>query len=419
MSPQRQRPEYQAVRERLYGSMREEGTFTWDMMYGEEYALAGLHRADAGALREIRQAAASLGAVIAKTVGVIQQADDTLLLELGIPHQALGACRISVERVQPTVIGRFDFAVTRQGVKMLEFNSDTPTGIVEAFYANSRICSYYGAEDPNRGMEAMFRGAFERIVDAYRDEGRATGRIVFSSLDWHEEDAGTTRYLLRQSGLAGTFVPLSELRVQDDLLKAPGADGQLQPVDVLYRLHALEKLAEECDEDGYPTGAHVLDLIARRRLAVINPPSGFVAQTKALQALIWSLHESGEFYDPEEQEAIEAYMLPTYLDRRPLAGQAYVQKPIFGREGGGVAIYDPGGDLAEKDAEPLYWDQPAVFQQYTELPDIEMETLDGLRRGKLLWGCFYIGGEPSAVIARMGGRITNNMSYYVPVGAAD
>ena len=115
------------------------------------------------------------------------------------------------------------------------------------------------------------------------------------------------------------------------------------PVDVLYRLHALEILAEDRDDDGYPTGAHALELIARRRVAVINPPGALLSQTKAMQALIWALHEAGEFFDPEEHRIIETYMLPTYLENR-FRGIPHVTKPIFGREGAGVTLYDASGD---------------------------------------------------------------------------
>ncbi|WP_248926423.1 glutathionylspermidine synthase family protein [Paenibacillus hamazuiensis] len=407
---------YRLAREAIYGPLREEGVFTWDTMYDEEYALAGLHRVSRETVRDIRLAAERLGAVIARTVDIVQQADDALLLELGIPQQALAACRVRLEGGQTTVVGRFDFAVTERGVKMLEFNSDTPTGIVEAFHVNERVCAYYGAENPNAGMNGMICDAFQAEAAKYRELGWAAERIAFSALDWHEEDAGTAKYLLAQSGLQGSFVPLAELRVYEDLLQAPGEDGRLAPVDLLYRLHALEKLAEECDEDGYPTGAHVLDLIARRRLAIINPPSAFVAQTKALQALIWNLHENGQFYTEDEHAAIRDHMLPTYLESGPLAGKRYVRKPIFGREGGGIIIAETDGRIIAKDAEPHYWEQPAVYQEYVELPAGEAETLRGTYRGRLLWGCFYIGGKPSAIIARMGGPITNNLSYYVPAG---
>jgi len=408
---------YAELREALYGPLRSEGTFTWDSMYGEEYALAGLHRLDRSVHRRMHDAAESLGRLFAKTVQIVRQADDSLLEELGLPRAAFGAVRVPLadSMPAPTVVGRFDFAVKGHDIKMLEFNSDTPTGIVEAFYVNGRVCRAYGAEDPNDGCASAFSDAFRRAVESYRATGYSTEHIVFSALDWHEEDAGTTRYLLRQSGLAADFAALADLRVRDDRLWVQTQEGQLHPIDVWYRLHALEKLAEDRDIDGYATGEHVLRLIAEGKLAIINPPSGFTAQTKALQALIWNLHESGQFYTEQEHEAIEAFMLPTYLENRFAdSGIPYVVKPIYGREGSGVAIYDEAGRPVERSEEVEYNDQPMVYQQYTELPSIEIETLKGIQEGRQLWGCFLIGGKPSAVISRVGGHITNNISYYLP-----
>jgi glutathionylspermidine synthase len=407
---------YRELRDSLYGPLREEGVFTWDTMYGEEYALPGLIRLEPGQLTSLRTAAEALGRVYAKTVQIVQQGEEALLLELGLPEAAIGTIRRRYDESVPTLIGRFDFALTPEGPKMLEFNSDTPTGIVEAFYVNGRVCEWYGEEDPNAGCSERLTQAFSRMLQLYRAAGQPVERVVFSALDWHEEDAGTTRYLMRASGIPGAeFVPLEELRVDGDLLWAPCAadEGRMQPVDVLYRLHALEKLAYERDTDGYPTGEHVLQLIADGRLAIINPPSGFAAQTKALQALIWSLHEAGEFFTEEEHAAITAYMLPTYLEPGFEAGSSYVAKPILGREGSGVTIFEAEG-VSERSEEEEYRDQPMVYQQYAELPEIEVETANGPFRGRLLWGCFLIDGQASAVVARVGGKITSNMSYYLP-----
>lgn len=406
---------YEERREQLYQPLREDGTFSWDWMYGEEYALASLHLITPSFRRELAMTTERLARIFAKAVPVLQQADDVLLRELGIPEEAFAAVRTVVSLELPTIVGRFDFAHTAQGLKMLEFNSDTPTGIVEAFFVNDHVCRFFGVANPNAGMSAQLGPAFQKMVATYRALGYKTDRIVFSSLDWHEEDMGTTLYLMKQSGLSARFAPLEQLRVQGDRLYIQDGDG-LEPVDVLYRLHALEKLAEERDEDGYPTGAHVLDLIADKKLAIINPPSAFITQTKALQALIWSLYEAGEFFSEEERESIGRYMLPTYFENRFLGVSDYVTKPIFGREGGGVTLYDAAGNPVHRDREELYWDQPMIYQERAELPEVTVETVKGDYTGRLLWGSFLIGGEASAVVARVGGPITDNMSYYLPVG---
>jgi glutathionylspermidine synthase len=45
-----------------------------------------------------------------------------------------------------TVIGRFDFARMPQGLNLLDFNSDMPTGVVEAYLVNGKVCVALGME---------------------------------------------------------------------------------------------------------------------------------------------------------------------------------------------------------------------------------------------------------------------------------
>lgn len=128
------------------------------------------------------------------------------------------------------------------------------------------------------------------------------------------------------------------------------------------------------------------------------------------------MQEAGEFFHADERAVIERHMLPTYFENRFMGKTDYVTKPIFGREGGGVVLFDAQGAIVEKDQEELYWEQPMIYQKRVELPAISVETEGGMYEGRLLWGSFWIGGKPSAIVARVGGRITNNMSYYLPVG---
>ena len=232
------------------------------------------------------------------------------------------------------------------------------------------------------------------------------------------KDAGTTRYLLRQSGLKARFVPLKDLRLSGDRLWEL-AGGKPEPVDVLYRLHPLGILADEKDDDGYPTGAQVLGLIARRKLAVINPPGALIAQSKALQALIWGLYEAGEFFTAAERRLIADYMLPTYFENRFSGRCPYVVKPVLGREGGGITICDAADGVLARDRERYYWDQVMIYQQYQELEPVELATMEGRYPGRLLWCSFLVGGRGSALLARAGELITDDLAYFVPVGMTD
>lgn len=410
--------DYARTREKIYQPTREEGVFTWDWMYGKEYALASPQSISAQDVNTLREATDRLGKIYAKTVAAVQERGDELLSELGLPPVALPAVRRPVVPEAATLIGRFDFARTASGWKMLEFNSDTPGGVVEAFYVNGKVCDYYGVGNPNAGLEAEFASGFRRMVSLYRDLEYITDKVWFSALDWHNEDSGTAQYLCRVSGLEGRFIPLKDLRVYKDGFYAQTNNG-LEPVRVWYRLHPLGILAEEKDEDGYPTGAHVLDLISRGKVAAINPPGALIAQSKALQALIWGLYEADAFFDEEELAAIGDYMLPTYLENRFQGRCRYVVKPALGREGGGISIFDQEGSLVERDQGQYYWDQLMVYQQYQEMEQAVVPTLEGPFRARLMWGSFLIDGKASAIMARAGGLITDDMAYFLPVCLSD
>ena len=159
----------------------------------------------------------------------------------------------------------------------------------------------------------------------------------------------------------------------------------------------------------------VLEIVAEGRLALVNPPAAMLAQSKATQALIWSLYEDGSFFSPEERAAIAAHMLPTYFENRFLGRCPYVTKPVYGREGGAVTIYGSDGVAWTRDDECNYWEQPLVYQQYVALPKQTVRTLNGLYCGRIIYGTFLVGGRGSALVARVGSRITGNMAYYQPL----
>ncbi len=407
--------DYSHRREQWYAPLFDEGVFTWDRMDGEEYALANLHSITKEFRDELALATQRLYQVYGKVGDVLHRGKAELFFELGLPKETLLLMKKTIPHMLLTGIGRFDFAETDQGLKMLEFNSDTPTGIVEAYYVNERICRILGVDNPNEAMDSHIPAGFHKMISVYEENGYKTENLYFSSLEWHVEDAGTTRYLMSQSGCKGRFIPLKNLRVNDEGLFAD-VNGNLLPVDVIYRLHALEILAKEKDPEGFPSGALLLDLAAHGKVALINPPSAFLVQSKGVQALIWSLHQSGEFFTREEHQWIEQYLLPTYFENVFLGKESYVKKPVFGREGGGVAFFNRDGVKQEGETGGGYGNQPVVYQKAVELPGIQVETLKGLFEGRLLWGSFVMGGIPSAIVARVGGRITNNGSYYLPVG---
>ncbi len=400
--------DYSAIREEIYRPLRDR--FAWSEMYGQEYALPYCHAVTVQQCQAIRLAAAELGKIIKKTVAVIAKADDCLLAELGIPENAWAAVRVA--SLFPTLIGRFDFALTETGFKLLEFNADTPSGIVEAFFVNNAVCNYWRRDDPNAEMAEKIGDVFAEWLRSEAMDKDAT--VFFSALDWHCEDLGNTKYLLEKSGLEAAFVALSDLRVMDDAVYAVSRDG-MKRIDVLFRMHPLEILSAEVSEDGFPVGALFLQHVAAGRLRLLNPPAALLAQTKALQALIWSVAEQGECYTMAEQAFIRRYMLPTYFENRFQGRCPYVTKPIFGREGQGVKIYDAAGRLEAGEDDGNYESKGLIYQKKAEMEKVKIMTCRGIQEIHLLWGIFLLGDEAGAILLRAGGEITDDMAYYLPV----
>jgi len=151
----------------------------------------------------------------------------------------------------------------------------------------------------------------------------------------------------------------------------------------------------------------------------VNPPSAFLLQSKAIMALIWGLHEEEHsFYTPEEHNAIHKYFLPTYLDPDVFLqqGQSFVKKPSFSREGDTVEIFSNTGKKIAEDIHKTYKDELPVYQQFIELPQTMIQTEQGPKRAHYMYGCFYINGKASAIGIRAGGQITDNGSYFLPIG---
>lgn len=165
-----------------------------------------------------------------------------------------------------------------------------------------------------------------------------------------------------------------------------------------------------------------MELVEKGKLALINPPSAFLMQNKAVQAVIWGLHLEGSlFFSKEEHAWIDEYFLPTYLEPDFFLGTglSYVKKPAFGREGDTVEIYTKDGQLVQADKQKSYTEYLPVYQQYVEHPKVSFMSEKGKQEGKLLIGSFLLNGQPSAVGYRVGGTITNNFSYYFPIGMRD
>ncbi|PGZ10945.1 glutathionylspermidine synthase [Bacillus cereus] len=386
----------------------------WSDLYGCEYSLFHVFPITVHTMKQLQLATERMGKIFFKTARLLRNLCDDQLLELGFPPASLPFIRM--KGLYPeSIISRFDFVLTDDNqIKMLEFNSDTPTFIVECFRMNGKICEELRYDDPNLGQERLLSsGVTKAVMEATK--GIDNPNVVFTAHHEHIEDWNTTMYLSGLCDVENKVMPMSELRITENAL----VDRDGARIDVLYRqTYPIEDLIEDQDpETGDLVGVELLQLVKAGKLFIINPLSAFLLQPKSIQCLIWGLAEEEAFYTREEQQWIKEYMLPTYLEPDLFLGKgSFVQKPSFGREGDTITIRDKDTNIMSRNVHETYKTSLPIFQKYTELPIVCMETEKGMEKLSYVFGAFLIAGKASSIGIRAGEKITGNESYYLPVG---
>ncbi len=277
--------------------------------------------------------------------------ENDLFHELDIPFNLIDLIKKSWENdVHWHLYGRFDFAGGLDGlpIKLLEFNADTPTSLIETSIAQWALLKYNHLDDAkqfNNIYEAL-RENFQRLVTLEESvesfEERYEGwKILFSSVRGAQEDEDTTRYLMEiaeQAGFDVAFAYVDEVEFSDE-----GIFYQDEQYEYWFKLLPWEDIAIEEGEL-----ATLLDeIVTNQKAIILNPAYTLLFQSKGILKILWDLFPNH----------------PLLLETRfePLKNQAYVEKKCFGREGENVTIVDRNGSIIDKQEGP-YENFRSVYQ---------------------------------------------------------
>lgn len=310
--------------------------------------------------------------------------------DLGITDQVVAATvRGSWRRrdEQPSVYGRFDLRYDGDGpAKLLEYNADTPTSLVEAASPQ-----WFWMEDRFPGAD-QWNSLHERLVGAWRRQAPLLppGPVHFahSEVDELGEDQMTTVYLMETARQAGLdTVPISVEDIGWDSLAQRFVDNDLRFIRSVFKLYPWEWLVSDS------FGGHVLNTVDQGggsgSTCWIEPAWKMLLSNKALLAILWELY-------PDHPN-----LLPAHLDG-PGALKSFVAKPLLGREGTGVVIAEHG-----RPSEPLDPQERYCWQEFAPLPDF-----DGNRT---VLGAWVVDGEPAGLgIRESAGLITDEYARFLP-----
>ncbi|MFD7444771.1 glutathionylspermidine synthase family protein [Streptomyces sp. NPDC059909] len=288
----------------------------------------------------------------------------------------------------PSLYGRFDLHYDGTGpAKMLEYNADTPTSLVEAASPQ-----WFWMEERFPGAD-QWNSLHERLVDAWKRQAPLLppGPLHFVHSDGDElgEDLMTVAYLRETAQQAGlTTEALSVERIGWDRLSGRFVDDRLRFIRSCFKLYPWEWLTTD------RFGPYVLDTLdnggGTGTTCWIEPAWKMLLSNKALLAVLWELYPG------------HPNLLPAYLDgpRELAATSGYVAKPLLGREGAGVTIHEPG-------AEPVVREEACCYQELAPLPDF-----DGNR---VVLGAWVVEDEAAGLgIRESAGLVTDEYARFLP-----
>ncbi|MCE9530610.1 MAG: glutathionylspermidine synthase family protein [Planctomycetes bacterium] len=249
----------------------------------------------------------------------------------------------SWEESEPSIYGRFDFAF--DGVhppKMLEYNADTPTALVEA-----AVAQWFWLKDVDERGD-QYNSIHEHLIDAWKALHERDSRpIHFCALESNVEDYITVEYLRDtaiQAGFETVYLDVQQIGWNAKLKQFIDMSGVA--IDRCFKLYPWEWLVRE------DFGKHIPFTHTRW----MEPAWKMILSCKAILPLLYERHPNSP------------YLLPASFT--PLEGGDYVRKPVHAREGANISLFVNGRLQQETDGP--YTDCPCVYQQLAP-----MKSYDG------------------------------------------
>ncbi|MEU6321203.1 glutathionylspermidine synthase family protein [Streptomyces sp. NPDC047009] len=355
--------------------------------YWDESAYYVFTLPEAEALEEVVE---ELHGMCLAAAGHIVAADRFADLGITDPRVARAVAEAWHRRAElPSVYGRFDLRYDGTGpAKLLEYNADTPTSLVEAaapqwFWMEERF--------PDGDQ---WNSLHERLIAAWKNQAAllTPGSPLYfahSAADELGEDLMTVAYLketAEQAGLGTEWISMEEIGW--DPLSERFVDNQLRFIRSCFKLYPWEWLTTD------RFAGHVLDSLdnggGTGSTLWIEPAWKMLLSNKALLAILWELYPG------------HPNLLPAYLDGpRELAHTTgYVAKPLLGREGEGVTVHEPGAPVPVRE-------DACCYQELAPLP-----SFDGNR---VVLGAWVVEDESAGLgIRESSGPVTDEYARFLP-----
>lgn len=336
-------------------------------------------------------ASTELNTMARETAAYMASGNDFTAQQLGLPEGSLEVLQENLTRNPFTLYGRFDFgfdAVTGD-LKMLEYNADTPTGIIE-------MCSQWNwLEDkfPNtdqcnslydRLIRQWGRGRFRSgtVHFGYCGEAYPEDRVNVQMLQTCAEQAGLRTKLLEMQHIGWD----AEKKMFVDASGTPDSYnswGEPQRIDTCFKLYPWEDMLNEA------FGRFILD--DPYSVQWVEPLWKELLSNKVFLAAIHNIYPN------------HPHILPAQLND-PGKMEWWVGKPLHGREGSNIIVESPTHRFTMPGE---YGQEGYVYQEWFDIP-----TYDG--RYPVI-GAWIVGDSPAGLGVRDSSQpVTDPLCQFVP-----
>lgn len=307
--------------------------------------------------------------------------EQNLFARFGIPEFAVEAIKSAWEEEPPSIYGRFDFAYDgSRAPKLLEFNADTPTSLLEA-----SVIQWYWLKDVFPQYD-QFNSIDERLLTKWNElRDYLQGNVIhFACIDT-EEDMMTVTYLRDTAERTGfSTIPLLMEDIGWDAISGSFVDLQNLPIHTIFKLYPWEWMVHE------EFGKHLLSSYTTKS-KWIEPIWKMVLSNKGVLPILWELY-------PDHPNLLESYF------DGPGNMKEFVVKPLLSREGANITINAKGLEL-KTDGD--YGEEGYIYQAFAKLNDF-----DG---NYPVIGSWLINWESAGVgIRESDNLVTDNLSRFVP-----
>jgi glutathionylspermidine synthase len=314
----------------------ENGTPYWDESAAYQFTAAEIDTIEAAGYQLQEMCLAAAQHII----------DEKRYAELDIPTSAIEAIEWAWNNEPPALYGRFDVswsgAQSGQAPKLLEYNADTPTSLLEA-----AVVQWHWLKDMPHSLVSskpdQFNSIHEKLIAKWKDiDPYLSKPIYFAALDNPEEDQLTVTYLrdtAQQAGLDTRQLSMQEIGWND--AQQAFLDLDDHPIFSIFKLYPWEAMLQE------EFGPHAIATYQSTRW--IEPIWKMLLSNKGILPILWQLY-------PNHELLLEAHFAedganPTTNPGapRPDSGtwvsapppntmQSYVRKPLMSREGANITL---------------------------------------------------------------------------------